>query len=331
MATFRAAHDSSDDDDIAATRDGMITRDNVYGTLESDAWRRDFTLNALYYNIADFSLVDYTGGLKDLHDGVLHFIGDAETRITEDPVRMLRAVRFASKLEFRIPQELGDHIRNLSERITVVPPARLFDEILKMFLSGHAQRTFELLREFGLFKHLFPETERHIEQDEPFTLPFIRQALINTDQRIIEGKPVTPAFLFAALLWTPVRKMAEEFVEEMSPLQALQAAGDEVSRLQREQITLPRRFQIPMREIWAGQSRLEHRKGKRPLIFAGHPRFRAAYDFMLLRSESGEADPQLADWWTKFQTVDSEQRHRLTKPPKGRGRGRRRRKKRPDH
>jgi poly(A) polymerase len=329
VATFRAHHDKAVEEGEGVLHEGMIMRDNVYGTLESDAWRRDFTINALYYNIDDFSVVDYTRGMQDLHDGTLRMIGDADIRFQEDPVRMLRAIRFAAKLEFHILPELEASISRLAERMAAVAPARLFDEVLKLFLSGHALHTFELLRQYGLFSYLFPQTARFIDNNEPFILPFVRQALVNTDKRIEQEKPVTPAFLFATLLWVPVRTEAARLREGgMSPLQALQVASETITREQQKYITLPRRFQTPMKEIWVSQSRLEHRRGKRPLTFLEHPRFRAAYDFLLLRCDAGEVPPDLCEWWTRIQEVDDEERRSMCNALGGGTRKRRRRRRR---
>ncbi len=326
VATFRAHHEDAAEEGEGVLRDGMIMRDNVFGSLESDAWRRDFTINALYYNIEDFSVADYTGGMQDLHDGVLRMIGNTEVRLQEDPVRMLRAVRFAAKLEFHPEAELEDAIKRLADRLEVVAPARLFDEVLKLFMSGHALQTFELLRQYGLFHYLFPQTAEVIDNNEPFVLPFIRQAMVNTDHRIEQDKPVTPAFLFATLLWVPVRQEAERLRESgMSPIQSLQVAAETVTREQQQVITLPRRFQTPMKEIWISQSRLEHRRGKRPLSFLDHPRFRATYDFLLLRCDIGELPPELGEWWTRFQEVSDEERRAMCNAIGGSSKRRRRR------
>lgn len=311
VATFRGQPEDEHSEEVA-NGEGMLVRDNVYGDLESDAWRRDFTINALYYNIADFSVVDYTGGLEDLREGVLRMIGEPVVRFAEDPVRMLRAVRFAAKLEFRIPEDLGATIRAEAERMTSVPPARLFDEVLKLFLSGHAQRTLELLREYRLFGYLFPLTEEMLEDNDPFALPLIRQAMVNTDARIIADKPVTPYFLYAVLLWPPVQRAWQHHLEQgQSAMQAMHLAADEVLAHQRDYITIPRRIQNPIKDIWFGQWRLENRRGKRPLVFAEHPRFRAAYDFLLLRCGTGETDPEIGQWWTDFQEQDDEGRRAM--------------------
>ncbi|WP_049753508.1 polynucleotide adenylyltransferase PcnB [Alkalilimnicola ehrlichii MLHE-1] len=350
VATFRALHDPEsqdddeadgdfDDDDVevrdravgeVAFENGRIVRDNVYGTLEEDALRRDFTINALYYNIADFSVVDHAGGLKDLDQGVIRLMGDPETRYREDPVRMLRAVRFAAKLGFRIHPDTAEPLPRMAHLLAEVPPARLFDEVLKLFMGGLAAETFEMLRQHGLFAPLFPMTEREIEADQHgVVLSFIAQALKNTDERIENGKPVTPAFLFAALLWPAVvaRSLALQAEEDVPPVPALQQAAAEIQRRQRQSVAIPKRFGIPMGEIWTLQPRFDQRTGKRPLRFMGHPRFRAAYDFLLLRATIGEVPEALAEWWTQFQELHPEQRAQVVLDQKG-GRGRRGRRRR---
>ncbi len=328
VATFRGHHGDGGSGE-GEIRNGMVVRDNVYGTLEEDAVRRDFTVNALYYNIADRSIVDYTGGLEDLHSGLLRLIGDPHQRYREDPVRMLRAVRFAAKLGFRIEKGTEAAMQELGHLLTGVPPARLFDEMLKMFLSGQAVATFELMRHYNQFGTLFPQTEASLEREEQgFPITFLLRAMENTDLRIAQDKPVTPAFLFAAILWEPVRQLADRLrADGMSRLQSLQVAGDRVLEEQRSLISVPRRFTLQMREIWALQERLRVRSGKRAIRTLNHPRFRAGYDFMLLRADSGEEERELADWWTRFQEVDQQQREKMlaSLAPAQRGTPRRRR------
>jgi poly(A) polymerase len=331
VATFRGGHENGA---IALSDSGRILSDNVYGTIEDDALRRDFTVNALYYDIADFSVIDYVGGLEDLRGGVLRLIGDPATRFREDPVRMLRAVRFAAKLGFRIDAEAERLIHELAEMLEEIPPARLFDEVIKLFHSGHAVASFELLRHYDLFRRLAPDTEEALaSEDHAFPRVFIARALANTDERIAEGKPVTPAFLFAALLWEPARILAERLAasEALSPVAAMQRAGAELVGRQVAHIAIPRRFSLPMREVWALQLRLERRSGKTPLRLLGHPQFRAAYDFLCLRSEVGEVDAELCRWWTEFQQANEEARHGMTRSgqPSGRRRRGRRRRRRP--
>ena len=314
VATFRAAHNQSKNqrNDDGVTKDGMIVRDNVYGTLEDDAWRRDFTINALYYNIYDFSIIDYTGGLKDIENKTIRIIGDADERLQEDPVRMLRAVRFAAKLGFKIESDLSASIKNNIHLLDGVPAARLFEEVLKLFLHGHALASYELLKEYDLLKHLFAQTAKHLDETSD---RFVTQALINTDLRIQQKKPIAPAFLYAALLWPAVRYHAHKLKSEnLTLLQVYQISGQDVLEEQLKQILIPKRFGIPMREIWTMQARLASRKGKRPLKLLPVPRFRASYDFLLLREQSGETQlKELCQWWTEIQTVSEEEQLAMCK------------------
>lgn len=311
VATFRANADDIEDTDPNHELDhgGRIIRDNVYGTIDEDIWRRDFTANALYYNIADFSIWDYCGGVQDVRDGILRLIGDPETRYREDPVRMLRAVRFAAKLGFRLDPATEEPIHRLASLIGQVPPARLFEEVLKLFHSGHAAASFDLLQHFGLFKELFPESDRVLSEEQAGDFRIlIQQALNNTDARIAEDLPVTPTFLFAVLLWGPIRELAQaKMADGFSEFAALNEAGDEIIADQQAYVSIPRRFFIPMREMLAMQPRFQNKQGKRASRLLGHPRFRAAYDFMLLRAQAGEVNAELAQWWTEIQTKNPEQ------------------------
>jgi len=334
VATFRGHHADVEDEAVASTRDGMIVRDNVFGTLAEDAWRRDFSVNALYYNIADFSVVDYTGGLDDLKQRRLRMIGDPHVRCQEDPVRILRAMRFAAKLEFDLDPELVSAIDEQRERLQAVSPARLYDEVLKLFLSGYASRVMPLLRQYNILPLLFSETARSLEQGESNFAELLRRACANTDQRIQENKPVTPAFLFACLLWGPVQARSEVLRQGgMSPMQALQEAGHDVLIEQTSNVALPKRFRLPIREIWSGQERLRKRNGKRPFMLLESKRFRAMYDFMLLRNESGESELQpLCAWWTEFQQAGAERQKEMCEAQHAQRHGQRpRRRKRKPH
>lgn len=326
VATFRGMAEASAEGD-RETEDGRLVRDNVYGSHEEDALRRDFTVNALYYSIDDFSIIDYADGLSDLEAGTLRLLGDPELRYREDPVRMLRAVRFAAKLGFNINPACEKPLFESGSLLEGVPAARLFDEVLKLFLAGTAVSAFEKLRHYDLFKWLFPETDESLSHEEhDFPITFVLRGLQNTDNRIAEEKPVTPAFLFAVLLWEPVRLLARELeAEGLTKNDAMQQASGEVFARQVTRVTIPKRFGLPMREIWQLQHRLEMRAGKRAHRLVTHPRFRAAYDFLLLRAESGEADQALADWWTRFQEVDAEERNSMVKALGGGERKRRRR------
>ena len=305
---------------------------NVFGTQEEDAVRRDFTVNALYYNIRDFSVMDYVGGTEDLKRGVLRVIGDPAIRYREDPVRMLRAVRFAAKLGFKIEDKTAAPIRDLAPLLASVPAARMFEEVLKLFHGGYALETYELLRHYGLFQYLFPRTEKSLEREESgFPVTLIPRALANTDARLSEDKPVTPAFLFAALLWEPVREETGALMARgMNSYDAVQRAAERVLREQLQHVSIPKRFSVPMREIWSLQSRFERRAGQQAFRLLENKRFRAAYDFLLLRAETGEADRGLADWWTGFQTADDSQRRAMVADvaPAGAEKKRRRRRRR---
>ena len=294
---------------------GMLTRDNAYGTIEEDALRRDFTVNALFYNIDDFSVIDYAGGVADLEQGRLRLLGDPEARFKEDPVRMLRAVRFAAKLGFVIDPECEEMIFEHAHLLEEVPPARLFEEVLKLFMGGVAVTTFEKMRHYDLFGCLFPETDDCLaHEDHDFPVTFVLRAMENSDARLRNNQSISPFFLFAALLWEPTRQLCEELIAKgEDPVIAMQKAGSEIVSEQVQWVSIPKRFTLPMREVWNLQHRLTQRNGKRPHKLLTHPRFRAAYDFLLLRAEAGEIDMELADWWTKFQRADSSTRDSMVK------------------
>ncbi|MEE8320951.1 MAG: polynucleotide adenylyltransferase PcnB [Gammaproteobacteria bacterium] len=309
VSTFRAPHHVSDSD-AGHIKDGRIVRDNVYGNIDDDVWRRDFTINALFYNIEDFTVLDYVGAMQDINDGQLRLIGDPEQRFIEDPVRLLRAVRFAVKLGFRIHHAAEQSVHKLGYLLEGIPPARLFEETLKLFMGGYALQTFEMLRHYDLFGYLFPQTELILNEEEGgFPHMFLIQALKNTDRRLADGKSVTPAFLIAALLWEPVQKLANSHQANGLPeIDSIQLAGDSVISRQISSIALPRRFTRVAREIWVLQSRLKNRTSKRAHRLLVHQRFRAAYDFLVLRAQAGEAIQDLADWWTDFQLQAGDQK-----------------------
>ena len=310
VATFRAAADGDDKHaDTAHDHHGRILRDNVYGSIDEDVWRRDFTCNALYYNIADFSIWDYAGGVEDIRKRRLVMIGDARNRLREDPVRMLRAVRFAAKLDFNIDLKTVEAMGELTDLLANVPAARIFDEFLKMFQTGHAQKNFELLRKYDLFAQLFRETEDELSKDDRF-LKFVNAALINSDNRVAADQSVTPMFLIGVFLWAPIRRLAEQMrsTEKMSEAQSLALAAYEIVSRQQSRISIPRRFTAPMREMLAMQPRFSVTKGKRALKLLEHRRFRAAYDFMMLRVSVGELSEELGRFWTDVQKQSAEQR-----------------------
>ena len=320
VATFRGVGEEQNDNQVL-NKEGRLLRDNVYGTIEEDVWRRDFTVNALYYNIKDFSVVDYTGGMDDHKTATLRLIGDPETRFREDPVRMLRAVRFAVKLGFNLHPDCEKSMHDVAELLSSIPSARLYDEALKLFLSGYALQTFEMLRHYGLFQVLFPSTERSLAiEDNGFPRLLLIKALENSDNRIAEGKTVTAYFLFAAFLWDPVQILAKEKMKQgIAEFIAYQDAANEVISRQVKSTALPRHITMAMREVWSLQSKFNLRIGSKPSRLLTHPRFRAAYDFLLLRAETGGADPELAEWWRKYQDAGENEQRKMTQPPRKSG------------
>ncbi|KAA8691237.1 Poly polymerase I [Pseudomonas caricapapayae] len=313
VATFRANHpqDDEEEDSNQSSRNesGRILRDNVYGTLEEDAQRRDFTINALYYDPVSERVLDYANGVHDIRNRLIRLIGDPEQRYKEDPVRMLRAVRFAAKLDFGIEKHSAQPIRSLAPMLRDIPSARLFEEVLKLFLSGHAAPTFEMLVDLELFEPLFPASSKALEYNPTYTHTLISNALINTDLRIKQNKPVTPAFLFAALLWPALpAKVLRAQERGMPPIAAMQEAAHELIIEQCQRIAIPKRFTLPIREIWDMQERLPRRSGKRADMLLDNSRFRAGYDFLLLRETAGEQTDGLGQWWTDYQDCNDNER-----------------------
>ncbi|MDT8404031.1 polynucleotide adenylyltransferase PcnB [Sulfuriflexus sp.] len=328
VATFRAQLDGEAEGDVHM-ENGRIIRDNVYGTIEEDVWRRDFTVNALYYNIRDFSVIDYVGGYEDLQQGLLRLIGDPEQRYREDPVRMLRAVRFACKLGMRIEPETEAPMRELAPLLGDISPARLFEEVLKLFHAGYALQTYEQLRHYDLFGQLFPMTEQALAKEENgFPNILLAESLRSTDKRIAEGKPVNPAFLFAALLWQPMQEYLPRLRDSGMPeVQAIQVATDKAFTRMRESASIPRRFALMVKEIYVLQARLMNRAGRRALRLLELPRFRAAYDFLVLRAIADESLRETAEWWTRIQEVEGEERDAMLLPAAKKKKARRRRSK----
>ena len=316
VATFRGPHVKHNKDTSHAHKDGRLLRDNVYGSLEEDAWRRDFTVNALYLDPQKQIVIDYVGGIEDHQNKLLRLMGDPETRYKEDPVRLLRAVRFKAKLNFSVEDNTEAPMRAMAPLLKDIPAARLYDESLKLFLNKNASLVFAGLHEYGLFDALFPQTGlclKNAQSDN--ALKLIQQAMANTESRLKNDQGIAPYFLFSTLLWEPVRKLTEQNRDSFnSDSQALHAAANEVLAHQVNCIALPRRLTTPMREVWTLQPRFHKRIGMRCLKFIQHPRFRAAYDFMLLRAQYGELDPQIADWWTKIQTLNPNEQKLLTRP-----------------
>ncbi|GAB3629189.1 poly(A) polymerase [Pandoraea terrae] len=325
VSTFRALVDADESEQIGARRpkrgeldrkthvtdeSGRVLRDNVWGEQDEDAARRDFTVNAMYYDPAAQTVHDYHHGWEDIQARVMRMIGDPATRYREDPVRMLRVVRFAAKLGFSIDEATRAPIVPLAPLIDNVPAARLFDEMLKLLLSGHAWACVQQLRQQGLHHGLLPLLDVVLEQ--PLGEKFVMLALANTDNRIRAGKPVSPGFLFAALLWhLVVEKWQAYQTAGEYPIPALHLAMDDVLDAQTGKLAIQRRFVSDMKEIWGLQSRLDKRVGRTPLRLLEHPRFRAGYDFLLLRCESGEVPHETGQWWTDFIDGDPDAREAL--------------------
>ena len=318
VSTFRRAV-AEEADERSHSAEGMILRDNVYGTVEEDAFRRDFTINALYYDPQTEEILDYVGGLEDLESGHLRFIGDALTRVREDPVRALRAIRFQAKLDCDLDPEISGCLEEAADALAAVPPARLFDEVQKVLMSGQAEKAWARLVDTPLRAALFPGCN---PED-----PLVPRAMRNTDDRIRADKPVTPGFLLAVILWGDYRARARDLEAEMKPAEArLHGAADCLAE-QQQIIAVPRRFSQFIREVWQLQERLLARQARAIGRLAGHARFRAAYDFLLLRAEAGDASVlseeeaaeirEAADWWTRYQEVGEEERKSMLEDRRG--------------
>ena len=307
---------------------GRVLRDNVYGTREQDAARRDFTVNALYYDPSNETILDFHRGMRDLKKKMVCMIGDPRTRHREDPVRMLRAVRLSAKYGFTIDPRTRAPIRELAPLLENVPPARLFDEMAKILMSGHALAGVHRLRIEGLHHGVLPMLDVILEQ--PLGERFVNLALEQTDERVSAGKRVSPAFLFASLLWHEVLAAARKAEQAgIRPVAALHAAMDKVLDIQTDKLAIPRRFTAMMKEIWLLQPRLEQRSGRRPSALLEQERFRAGFDFLGLRAASGEVPQELFEWWEKFQHAAPDARAAmLIAPQAGEQRTRRRRRRR---
>jgi len=325
VATFRGHHDDQEQQDKKTSKqseDGMLLRDNIYGSIDEDAERRDFTINALYYSTKDFKIYDFANGVKDVENRIIRLIGDVETRYREDPVRMLRAIRFATKLDMVIEENTKAPIKTLAPLMANIPAARMFEEFLKMFISGKAVANFEQLREYNLFKFFFPVVDQALDNNDELLKRFIILAMENTDKRINNDQRVTPAFLFAAMLWYPLQNYIKQMNENnvLPPQDAFFAALNEIMPEQQRSISIPKRFQGIMKDIWILQDKLSKREGKKAFKCFEHPKFRAGYDFLLLRSEIESDNTQLAElatWWTDFQEVSPEAQLQMVKGIKG--------------
>ncbi|MGF1705729.1 polynucleotide adenylyltransferase PcnB [Enterovibrio baiacu] len=320
VATFRGHHSGEKSENKgeknasqSQSNDGMLLRDNVYGSIDEDAQRRDFTVNALYYNIDDFSVRDYAGGVEDLKNRVIRLIGDPETRYREDPVRMLRAVRFAAKLDMEINAATAAPIPALAHLLRDIPSARLFEESLKLLQSGHGYDTYVMLREYNLFSPLFPILEEHFTEDRNSKCEqMMALVLKSTDNRVATQQRINPAFMYAAMLWYPLETRAEEIAFEsgLSYYDAFMVAANDILDEQVKSIAIPRRFTAMIRDIWQLQLRLSRRSGTRAYKLLEQQKFRAAYDFLDMRGkvEGGQLS-ELAQWWNDFQRADRDGRN----------------------
>ena len=306
VATFRAGHDSGAGGEIGDQ--GRILRDNVFGTIEEDAIRRDFTVNALYYDIKDHAVLDFVGGLDDIDLKLFRLIGDPVVRCQEDPVRVIRAARLAAKLNFDIHSDTHAAMDECAPLLRHQPAPRMFEEVLKLFQGGYALRSFERLREHDLLQYLFPVTSARIETQPDSLLPMIEAGLINTDKRVGEGKPITPAYLLAFMLWPQVHEFALQGMEAgKNSFMAIMDAADRSLPPQLKVTSIPKRFSGPMREIWTLQAKLEQFTGPRALALMENRRFRAAYDFLCLRTAIQPELTECADWWTRVQEVEGQE------------------------
>ncbi len=310
VATFRGQHD----DAIVHSNEGRILRDNVYGSLEEDAFRRDFTVNALYYDVSHHGIIDYVDAMHDIHAKRLRLIGDPETRFREDPVRMLRAVRFAAKLNFTIDKNNEEQLFALGELLENIPAARLFDEVLKLFQSGHGIKSWQGIQHYQLLRYLLPMTYGStLTERGAHWQAFVQQALDNTDARLQAGKSTNPAFMYAVLLWPPVREylieMGGKGLADGAPsVSDIQDAATQVLERQIHYTAIPRRFSNQIRDIWCNQPRLEQYEGRRAYGLLGNRSFRASYDFLLLRESVGEFAHNRGQWWTELQENDEQAR-----------------------
>ncbi|MEZ9234737.1 polynucleotide adenylyltransferase PcnB [Shewanella sp. 10N.286.52.A9] len=323
VATFRGHHGETDDKISKSNAEGRLLRDNVYGEIDEDAERRDFTINALYYDISDYSIHSYGGGIRDLDDRTIRLIGDPETRYREDPVRMLRAVRFATKLDMSIEPKTAEPINALAPLLKDIPAARMYEEVLKLFFAGKAKANYDMMRDFGLFQPLFPQISALIkEQPNGNTAKMLNAVMTNTDLRVSQDKPVTPAFFYAALLWYPLKQRADDIALEsgLSHYDAHVAAMGDVMEQQCRTISIPRRFSTPAKDIWQLQLRLERSQGTRAFKLLEHPKFRAAYDLLLLRGEAeGGNIGKIATWWKSFVEADETERSDIAKSSNKKG------------
>lgn len=318
VSTFR----QSELDHVETNDSGLIVKDRAFGTIAEDAFRRDFTINALYLDPQNHTVIDYVQGVTDIQQRRLQFIGEPSNRLAEDPVRMLRAIRFAAKLDFELEATLTEHFEDTAERLEAIPSARLFDEFLKMFLSGYGAAVWDLLHDTPLVRSLFPSCNPHSE--------LTRAAMFNTDQRIAAEQPVTPGFLIAVLLWDDFSQRNERDNPKSKPGLIYDIAMDTLA-VQQQHIAVPKRYAIFAREVWQLQNRLVERHPRAINKLLGHKRFRAAFDFLTLRAKTEPKLQNIAQWWHDIQEVDGAGKQQMVDQlaSKGRNRNRRRRPRNP--
>lgn len=308
VATMRGHHQAKGNKNqiSQSSEQGQLLRDNVYGTIDEDAERRDFSINALYYSIKDYTIHDFAGGMEAIKARRIELIGDPETRYREDPVRMLRAVRFATKLDMEIAPATEKPIKPLAHLLENIPPARLFEEMLKLFLNGKAQQNFHLMREYDLFKYFFPALDEILEKSPQGTeYQLVEKMFINTDLRINSGKKITPAYLIAALLWYPLQAQFNKLKKQgESEFDAYNHAMNKVLSQSAGHIAVPKRFTLGARDIWHIQARFDKRNGQRAYRLSQQPRFRAAKDFLSLRAQFEPELQALSQWWESYVEQD---------------------------
>ncbi len=331
VTTFRGHHESGGGKHAQQAKSGLLVRDNVYGDLEADALRRDFTCNSLYYDPQKELLIDRCNGVADMRNGILRTIGDPWDRFCEDPVRMIRAVRFEAKLGLALDEASQEALEQNRHMMQEVAPARLFDEMIKVLMQAHALDAFNMLYDTGLFEQLFPGPFDALENGPDYLFEMMQLAMRNTETRIAEDKGVAPFFLYSVLLWPAVKIHYDEFIERgIAPADAMRQAGDIALQRQVQRITIPRRFSTSMQDVWFLQTALERITPKRAARTAEHPRFRAGYDFLLLREEGGEQLNDLGQWWTDYQKANPQQKSQMVNQKSGgNSDGKRRRRRRP--
>ena len=307
VATFRSGDDRANDGSLITDQSGKILRDNIWGTLEQDTFRRDFTINALYYCPITKKIEDHNNGIKHIHEKIIVSIGDPKKRFEEDPVRSLRAISFSNKLQFKIDKGIKEAIYEKGHLLSNISNARLFDEFCKIFLNGMAEKNFNKLTSFGLNKYLILTSPKKNE----FTSRLIIEALRNTDKRLKNNQSVTPGFLIAALLWPEI--IEKSLKKGEINLRKFFRSMDQVLRKQQQITAIPRKFHSYIKDIWVLQLKLHSRIGKQPYKTLKHPRFRAAYDFLLLREKAAANKKHLGDWWTDFQKNDDSIKKSLIK------------------